>query len=438
MPRPLFEASHLNKMYGRQVVLDDVSFVVHEGQKIALIGRNGAGKSTLLRILTQHEEADTGELRPLPWAKLGVIAQHEALPENGTVEGFLISKSGKEPWEVRKLGARFGLTVTEMTKTPTALSGGYQMRVKIVQMLLQDPTLLLLDEPVNFLDLPTLLLLEKFLTTYPGSFILTAHDREFLQNTCTTTFEIERGRLTVYSGPVEDYLEFKEEQADFQRRHNKKLAREIAHHQEFVDRFGAKASLASRAQSKQKHIAKLRRQVKSIAGDLATIRFTIPCPPFVDGVAVRAEKLGIGYNGLALASQATFEVIRGQKVVLVGENGRGKSTLLKTLAGIIPPVEGTYKWWHRADIGYYDQHNIRDILPNETVLQFLTRMAPLNASGERILMMAGNFLFKNDDLEKPTSVLSGGERARLCLAGLLLHEHNVLLLDEPTDRKSVV
>jgi ATP-binding cassette subfamily F protein 3 len=149
--------------------------------------------------------------------------------------------------------------------------------------------------------------------------------------------------------------------------------------------------------------------------------------------------MAIGYRegNTVIASDISVTINRGEKVVIAGENGKGKSTLLKTLAGVLPPLEGTVKWWHRSSIGYYDQKTDATLIPHETVLSYLTRMAPVEASGERILMMAGGFLFRNDDLEKPTSVLSGGERARLCLAGMLLHEHNTLILDEPTNHLDV-
>jgi ATP-binding cassette, subfamily F, member 3 len=437
MSRPLFEVKGLRKSYGKQLVFDDLSFVVSEGEKIALIGRNGAGKSTLLNILMGLEEADAGQVAPLPWTKLGLVAQHEVLPNDLTTEAFLEQRSGKPAWEVRKLAAKFGLSTLELDKPPGALSGGYQMRVKIVAMLLQEPNLLLLDEPVNYLDLSTLLLLERFLADYDGSFIMTAHDREFLQNTCTHTFEIEHGELTDYNGPVEEYFAWKEEQKQFQLRTNKRLAREISHHQKFVDRFRYKASQATRAQSKIKHIAKLRNQVTTMKADLSTARIVIPTPHFIDGTAVRVDKLKIGYGDKVIADNISFELRRGAKVVIAGENGRGKSTLLKTLAGKIEPLEGGVKWWHNASIGYYDQKTDATLVPSETVLAYLTRMAPALTAGERILMMAGNFLFRNDDLEKTTSVLSGGERARLCLAGILLREHNVLLLDEPTNHLDV-
>ncbi len=437
MSKPLLDVKGLKKSYGKQIVCEDIGFVVGEGEHIALIGRNGAGKTTLLHMLMGIEEPDAGAVQLMPWTRLGMVAQHDILPSDVTTEEYCSLISGKPSWEVRKLAAKFGLHVSDLEKPPTALSGGYQMRVKIVAMLLCDPNLLLLDEPVNYLDLPTLLLLERFLAEYEGSFIMTAHDREFLQNTCTSTFEIERALLTQYPGTVEDYFVWKEEQLEFLRRNNKRVSREMAHHQEFVNRFQFKASQASRAQSKIKHIEKLRKSIVAIKKDLSTTKIVIPTPIIVPGIALRVEKLTIGYGEKIIGSNISFTFDRGEKVVIAGENGKGKSTLLKTLAGILAPIDGTVKWWHKADIGYYDQKTDATLIPSETILGYLTRLAPPMASGERILMMAGNFLFRGDDLEKTTSVLSGGERARLCLAGMLLHEHNVLILDEPTNHLDV-
>ncbi|MBI2473624.1 ATP-binding cassette domain-containing protein [Candidatus Uhrbacteria bacterium] len=437
MPHPLVEGRNLKKAYGLQVVLDDLSFLITEKQKIALIGRNGAGKSTLLKILTGSKQADSGEIFFYPQAQVGIVEQHEVLPCEKTTLEHLESKCDKPEWEIRKQSAQFGLRAEHLEKPPALLSGGYQMRVKLVAMLLQEPNLLLLDEPVNYLDLQTLLLLEQFLQTYKGAFLVAAHDRTFLQNTCHHTFEIERGRLTSYKGTVGDYLNFKQEQREYELKTNKKVSRQIAHQQTFVDRFRYKASLATRAQSKIKHIEKLRRRITQIDPKLATTHITIPSPHVIPGSAVRVQNLSIGYDQHVVADHIDCEIMRGEKVVIAGENGRGKSTFLKTLAGRISPLSGSVKWWHKANIGYYDQKTETTLIQKETVLQYLTRMALSEASGERILMMAGNFLFRNDDLDKPTSVLSGGERARLCLAGILLHEHNVLLLDEPTNHLDV-
>src|SRR3989339_1684996 len=383
--RPVLEAINLEKIYGRQTVLAGLSFIVPEGAHIALLGRNGSGKTTLLRLLAQDEETDKGKVQCMPWTRLGVLRQHEAFFENKTTMEYLSEDSGKPEWTCAKLAARFGLHPKDLALTPATLSGGYQMRVKLIRVLLEDPTLLLLDEPVNYLDLPTLLLLEVFLRDYPGAFIMTSHDREILQNVCTTTWELSKGKLVTFPGDVETYLDWKEEQAEYVRRTNKRLRREMADAQAFADRFRAKASLATRAQSKMKHIAKLRTQLRQTGTDLPTAAFRIPCPRITSGPAVVCDGLSVGYGGMAVVRDISLDIPRGAKVGVVGENGRGKSTLLKTLAGILPAIDGTYKWWHHADIGYFSQLSEDTLSPDMTVLQALTAAAPSDASAEQVL-----------------------------------------------------
>lgn len=437
MPKPLLEGRHLSKTFGRQEVLHDLSFQIGEGEKVALIGRNGAGKSTLLRVLMGEVEADAGEVHFFASARLGVIRQQEVLPGNVSTLAYLEQESGKPEWEVRKMGSKFGLHTSELEQIPSELSGGYQMRVKLTAMFLKDPNLLFLDEPVNYLDLQTLLLLESVLASYRGACIVVAHDRTFLQNACDSTWEIERAKLTTYKGRVQEYLEWKRGQAELAKRHNKRLAREIRHNQVFVDRFRYKASLATRAQNKLKHIARLRSQVVKIDADLATTRMRIPSPKEHGGSALRVEDLRIGYGDRVIAEDIRFEFARGEKIVIAGENGRGKSTLLKTLVGRIEPLGGKMKWWKHANVGYYDQLTSDALNDRDTVLSHLTSSAPAGTSAEGILMMAGNFLFQGDDLDKRVTVLSGGERARLALAGVLLGGYSVLVLDEPTNHLDV-
>jgi len=223
--RTLLSANGIGKTFGRQVVLDGLTFSIPEKARIGLIGRNGAGKTTLLRIMAGTEEADTGTARLMPNARLGVLDQHELLPTDGTVMGYLENATGRPEWECAKMAANFGLRADALRMVPATLSGGFQMRAKIVRMLLADPNLLLLDEPVNYLDLSTLLLFERFLRTYQGSYVVTSHDRELLMNLCTTTWEIARGALTTFPGDVETFSAWKEEQEEYVARTNKRLRR---------------------------------------------------------------------------------------------------------------------------------------------------------------------------------------------------------------------
>ncbi len=429
--RTLLELSGLKKTHGRSVILDGVDLTVADGQKIALIGRNGAGKSTLIRILLGEEEADAGEVRVFPSLRLGAVSQHETIPEGVTGFEYLVKKTGRETWACAKMGAQFGLHRANLEAAATTLSGGYQMRLKLTAMLLMEPNLLVLDEPVNYLDLPTLLLLERFLKTYRGAFIVTSHDRAFLNAVAERTAEIERGKLTTASEPVDAYLARKAEAHAFVLRTNKKIQKEREHIQEFVDRFRFKASKAKQVQSRIKKLSKMSKiDVESL---LPTARIVIPAPLVTHGPALHVQDLSIGYDGRIVASEITFDLQRGEHVAILGGNGMGKSTLLKTISGFLPPAAGIAKWWHKAEIGYYAQHTEASLKPEDTVMNHLAHSAPPSARQEDLLKMAGDFLFREDDLEKRVSVLSGGERARLCLAGLLLSPHNVLLLDEPTN-----
>lgn len=426
----LLRVEHLSKAFGTHILFDDAELTISEGQKIGLVGRNGAGKSTFLRALTGEERADSGEIIKTPQLRLGYLDQLAAFEPNEQVLPYLERLSGKPSWECSRMAATFDIKRDRLDTKISSLSGGWQMRVRLSALLLQDPNLLLLDEPTNYLDLNTQLLLEEFLRNFQGGFITVSHDREFLANTCTHTLELEHGKFMLYPGAIEEYLAWKEEKMALDVKFNQNIDKERKHLMAFVERFGAKASKASQAQSKLKQIRRLK--PIEIKHKLKTVRILIPPLAPRKTFAVRALRLSIGYSQ-PVATDISFEIERGEKVAILGENGVGKSTLLKTLAGELERKDGTYTWNNRTSCAFYDQHTAAKLDEREKVGDYLLRMTSSEVEPELMLRMAGNFLFTKDDFDKRIAMLSGGERSRLALAGILLRKPDALLLDEPTN-----
>jgi ATP-binding cassette subfamily F protein 3 len=427
----LIQVNDVRKAYGARVILDDASVSFGEDQKIGVIGRNGAGKSTLCKIIIGEEEADSGEVVKSADLRLSYLEQHDPYKMDETVLGFLMRYTGKEEWLCGKIAGQFQLKGDILKATIGSLSGGYRTRVKLTSMLLAEPNFLILDEPTNYLDLKTLILLEEFLQGYRGGFLIVSHDREFLKKTCDQTLEVENGVCTLYPGSVESYLMFKEEQTQQALNYNKNVEAKAKQLQLFVDRFGAKASKASQAKSKMKQIEKLKKI--EVGHPLSNVHIKIPAVDRKNGIAFVCEDLAIGYPEKVVASKISLETIQGAHVAVLGDNGQGKTTFMRTIADGLATKGGKFKWGYGLKVGYYAQHVFATLDPDDDVYAHLSRMAAPEVTRQETLNIAGSFLFKGDDVYKKTGVLSGGERARLCLAGLLLTKSQVLLLDEPTN-----
>ena len=431
MAKVLLQLNNIHKAYGANVIFDDAGASFSEHQKIGVIGRNGAGKSTMCKIITGHEEADGGSVFKSQDLRLSYLEQHDPYKLDETVMGFLMRYTGKEEWECGKVAASFQLKGDLLDSEIGALSGGFRTRVKLTSMLLKDPNFLILDEPTNYLDLKTLILLEDFLQEYDGAFLIVSHDREFLKKTCEHTLEVENGEMTLYPGTVNEYLIFKEEQKNQALSSNKNIEAKKKQLQEFVDRFRAKASKASQAKSKMKQIEKLK--TIEVNHPLTNVHIRIPQVESRNGIAVRCDELAIGYPEKLVAGKINLEVQQGAHVAVLGDNGQGKTTFLRTLAEDLTPRGGAYRWGHNLGIGYYAQHVFSQLHPEDDVYTTLANRAAGGVTRQEILNLAGSFLFKGDDVKKKTGVLSGGERARVCLAGILLAKCQVILLDEPTN-----
>jgi ATP-binding cassette subfamily F protein 3 len=427
----LIDIKGITKAYGPRAILENASTTFSEGQKIAVIGRNGAGKSTLCRILTGEEEADSGTIWRASNLRLSYLQQHDPYRLDETVHDFLVRFTEQPEWLCAKVASRFQLKGAILDAPVGSLSGGYRTRVKLASMLLTEPNFILLDEPTNYLDLKTLILLERFLLEYDGGFIVVSHDREFLKRTCDSTLEVEGGGLTLFPGTVEEFLTFKDEQKEQAIAYNQNIEAKQRQLKAFVDRFKAKASKASQARSKMKQLQRMK--TIQIDHPMKNVRIRIPAVPKRHGIALRCEGLEIGYPDKCVAKKIHVEVPQGARVAVLGDNGQGKTTFLRTIAGDLDPRAGSFRWGHALTVGYYAQHVYSSLESTMTVRSYLQKRAAKDVLDQEILDMAGSFLFQGADVEKKIAVLSGGERARMVLAGLLLAKNPVLLLDEPSN-----
>ena len=431
----LLQITKASKHYGDQILLDEAEVTIPDNIKIGFIGRNGAGKSTLLRILLGEEELDAGEVIRHPSLRLGYLRQHDPfLPEESALD-FLMRDSGQPDWRCGEVAGQFELKGAYLNGPIKKLSGGWQTRVKLASLLLHEPNLLLLDEPTNFLDLRTQILLEHFLRGYDAGCLIVSHDRTFLNATCDHTLGLSRGKLTSFPGKVDAYLEFVRERREHDERSNEAILAKRRHLEDFIARNKARAATAKLAQSKSKMLEKLEMTV--VAGDEPTVRIRAPKIEPRKGIALRCKDLVIGYPDRQIAADIQLELDHGSRAAVVGDNGQGKTTFLRTIVDSLKPLGGEVRWGFGCQIGVYAQHVYTSLPENQTVIDYLRGQAAFGKKEQEILDVAGSFLFKGSHVKKTISILSGGERARLCLAALLLSKYNVLILDEPGNHLDV-
>jgi len=431
----LLDIQNAFKRYGDQVLLDGATATITDDGRVGFIGRNGAGKSTLLRIILGEEELDSGEVIRHPRLRLGYLRQHDPFLPGESALDFLRRDSGQPDWKCGEVAGGFELKGSLLNGPVKELSGGWQTRVKLAALLLHEPNLLLLDEPTNFLDLRTQILLEHFLRGYREACVVVSHDRAFLNATCDQTLDLAHGKLTLHPGPVDEYLVHQRERRLTIERTNAAVLTRKRELEDFIARNRARASTASRAKSKAKELEKL--ELEEVAVDAPTAAIRCPTIAGRKGAAVRCRDLAIGYPDHAVARDIALEIGHGSRAAIVGDNGQGKTTFLRTLVGSLEPLAGDVKWGHGCEIGTYAQHVYTSLDERLTVLDHLERAAAAGTKQQRIIDLAAAMLFRQAALSKPVRVLSGGERARLCLAGLLLGTANVLVLDEPGNHLDV-
>lgn len=420
-----------SKQYGPKILFQDARFSINEGDHVGVIGPNGAGKTTLFKILAGLETLDSGELIKSKQLVIGYLEQEAKEPGNMSAEDYLAESCITPVWELKTLGLDLGLSEHHFRSTFQQLSGGYRMRMKLLQLIGRQPNLMLLDEPTNFLDLESILVLEKFLQGYKSAFLLISHDREFLKRTTEHTLEVESPDITKFPGHIDDYFEQKaqlrtilEAQAANQENKRKSI-------QDFIDRFGAKATKARQAQSRMKMLDKMEKiEVKDLP---VKAKIKIPPPIHTGKETLQMVNANLGYGDKTIVSQCHIRLERGDHLGVVGFNGVGKSTLLKSLSGRLPLLSGELKMGYQVSLSYYAQHVSEDLDAEDTVLESLQKMAHPEVMAQDILNLAGSLLFSGDSIHKKIKVLSGGEKSRVAIGQILLKRSPLLLLDEPTN-----
>lgn len=437
----------VSKSYGTRQLFSEVSLFIARTDRLGLIGPNGAGKSTLFGLILGEEKPDTGTIEWERGADFGYLPQESAPAGDETILHIATSGKKLEPTDddydidytleprAKKILAGLGFKEGDALKLAKTFSGGWVMRAHLARLLVAEPALLLLDEPTNHLDLEALLWFQEYLTRYPGGLVVISHDRAFLNALCTGMLELRAGSLHYYHGNYDNFLTEKEARKSQQAAAFKTQQREIAHLQVFVDRFGAKASMASRAKSKEKQIERLKEAaVEEPTEELKKMNFKFPQPPRSGLKVIELEHVRQAYGDFVVYENLNFTAERGQGIVLIGPNGAGKSTLLKILAGVIPIQGGARELGSNVVPGYFAQNRLDNLNPEatvfENVMELRTNENQLTEHQARAIL--GAFLFRKDDVHKPVSVLSGGEKTRLALARILVKPPNLLLMDEPT------
>ena len=428
---------------GGETVLSHIDFEIQGAQKIAVVGRNGAGKTTLLRLLAGELGLDRDDRRRGPGIlcsrtlTIGMLHQQALLHEERTVEEYLMSRCpaeglfDRERFEYEReydcLFTGLGFKKEDKKRPLSTFSGGERTKAALVGLLLEKPDILLLDEPTNHLDMDTVQWLEGYLRNYDRAVVMVSHDRFFLDRTAQIVYELEDGRLTKYPGNYTAYREKKRKDYELQKK-------AYIRQQELIRRFKHKPAKASFARSRKKMLERMER-VEAPREDTAHI-FTGELLPAVPGSkwVLEAEHLKIGYGGHPLL-ELSLRMRKGQKIALLGENGAGKTTFLKTAAGFLPPVDGVCSIGNNITIGYFDQYSSA-IESEQTVAEHFSELFP-SLTQKEVRTILGSYLFPGKEASRKVSSLSGGEKARLVLAELLQSRPNFLILDEPTNHMDI-
>ena len=474
-------ADKISKSFGGRVLYSNATLQLNAGERWALVGPNGAGKTTLLKIIMNLESADEGTVTFAKDATLGYLEQETELmgdrtalneviesaheikqwerkvndlslkiaetPEGATLNKYLedyahamerFERLGGYELEsrARQILAGLGFPVEDFDKPAKEFSGGWQMRISLSKLLLRRPDVLLLDEPTNHLDLESVQWLERSLSSYDGTVLLVSHDRSFMDACVTHVAALENRMLVTYTGNYSGYLHQREENLEQLRAKRAAQERDIAHMETFIERFRYKPTKAKQVQERVAKVEKIREELVVLPEQSHHMHFRFPEPPRTGDTVISLEGVAKSYEDNFVYDNVDLKLYRGDHVALVGPNGAGKSTLMKLIAGKLKPDAGEITLGQNVTEAYYAQHQLEELNPANTVLAELdTVAARWTTSEERRLL--GAFLFHGDDVEKRVNVLSGGERARLALAKMLVSPDPLLLLDEPTNHLDI-
>ncbi len=478
----MISINSLTVAYGGFVLLNDINFHISESDKIGLVGKNGAGKSTILKLICGLQNPTNGKVAVPNDLKIGYLPQimehhkgrtviDEAMTafadmfaledeleritaelseredyESADYQNLIIkmnevndrlayTRSDNPQVQAERTLQGLGFKYEELSRNTETFSQGWNMRIELAKILLSKPDVLLLDEPTNHLDIESIEWLEGYLKDYRGSLVLISHDRKFLDNVTNRTVEIMLGRIHDYKVPYSKYLELRKERLEQQRAAFENQQRMIEKTEEFIERFRYKPTKSNQVQSRVKQLEKLER-IEVDLEDKSALAVKFPSAPRSGDIAYKSVDMKVGYGTKVVFEDAQIEVRRGEKVALVGRNGEGKTTLMRVIMNELEPMAGESKVGYNVNIGYYAQ-NQEDILDKEdTVFGTLDRVA-VGDVRLRLRDILGAFLFKGEDIDKKVAVLSGGERARLAMAKLILKPYNLLALDEPTNHMDI-
>jgi ATP-binding cassette subfamily F protein 3 len=475
----MIQLDSISKSYGGEQLIKSLSWKLPNNTLIGLVGANGVGKSTLFRIISGEEEPDRGRVIIPRDARIGYLPQEVSEVHQGSVldvvvegaselldlegrleelEDKLSAADGEESEQLshvygelqerfrrgggysirgraRQIAAGLGFGEDEFDRPMQEFSGGWRMRALVGRLLLSNPDVLLLDEPTNHLDLESLEWIEDYLNNYDGTIVVISHDRYFLNRLTDQVAELANSTVRTFVGNYDHYLEKREELRERLQKERDEQLKEIAHIEEFIDRFRYKASKAAQVQSRVKMLEKIE-LVEVPPDSTPDISFKFPQPPRVGKRVAHLEDVKKAYGDNVVFDGIDFQIFRGDKLALVGPNGAGKSTLLKLLAGQFEPTRGELRLGNRVEIAYFAQHSVDQLDLGRTVLEEMEATASTEAF-PRIRSVLGAFKFSEIDVEKPIEVLSGGEKSRLALAKMLLEPSGLLLLDEPTNHLDI-